>query len=166
MDAYADGLRRHPEMESIARQFSQADRQAVSFHYAAMPFDPGVRGEPVSPPPALYTAGDPARGLQPCAACHGLAGEGGGPANPPLAGQPAAYLAEQLAKWRRSERRNDPGNVMLGISRRLSQQEVAALAAYAATLPGRPEYPAAFPAARRDDPRNDASTPRRHAAAR
>src|SRR3546814_1717344 len=91
---------------------------------------------------------------------HGFAGEGIGPANPPRGGQPAAYLAEQLEAWRRSERRNDPGNVMLRISRRLNPREVAALAAYAASLPGglpRQESRAASPEAHRADSRNDAS---------
>src|SRR3546814_2707007 len=104
----------------------------------------------------LYVDGDAERGLVACAACHGFAGEGIGPANPPLGGQPAAYLAEQLEAWRRSERRNDPGNVMLRISRRLNPREVAALAAYAASLPGglpRQESRAASPEAHRADSR-------------
>ncbi len=110
----------------------------------------------------LYHRGDPARGLAACASCHGARGEGIGPANPPLGGQPAAYLAEQLDQWREGARRNDPENVMLKISRALSRSESAALAAYASSLPAgppRPESRAASPAARRADPRNDASTP-------
>src|SRR3546814_1221248 len=70
--------------------------------------------------PPIYVKGDPSRGLLPCADCHGPKGEGLGPANPALAGQPAVYLAAQLRAWRRGERRNDPGNVMTGISDRKS----------------------------------------------
>jgi len=122
---------------------------------------------PAQPHP-LWVSGDPARGLQPCGLCHGMNGEGGGPANPPLAGQPAAYLAEQLHAWAISARRSDPLNVMQQISVRLTPTERAALAVYAASLPGGPlhrEYPATFPAARRADPRNDASVQRSHEAA-
>lgn len=161
LEAYASGTRRHPEMESIARHLSQSDRLLVSSYYAALPYQPSVAAR--SPrAPLLYAAGDPKRGLPSCASCHGSAGEGAGPANPPLGGQPAAYLAEQLENWRLSKRRNDPGNVMLRISQRLTPSEIAALSAYSAALPGglpRPESPAASREARRADPRNDVSAP-------
>jgi len=165
MEAYAAGLRRHPEMEEVAAKLGAGERRSVSAHYAAM----SVRAALPSPrsAPGLWALGDPRRGLEACAACHGLEGEGAGPGSPPLAQQPAAYLADQLHKWRSSERRNDPGNVMLAISRRLDSSEIAALAAYAGSLPAaaaRPVYRAAFPAAHRADPRNDVSGRRPHEA--
>lgn len=161
LEAYADGRRRHTQMEWIAARLSPTERQKVSAHYAAMPFETAARAMP-QPAPALYHRGDPARGLAACADCHGPRGQGVGPANPPLAGQPAAYLAHQIEAWRLSKRRNDPGNVMLEISRRLTPREAAALSAYAAALPGDPPRrgsPEASPEARRGDPRNDASAP-------
>lgn len=125
----------------------------------------GAAGASANTGPAalLYQRGDAARGLQPCAVCHGAAGEGVGAGNPALGGQPAGYLSEQLIAWQKSERRNDPGNVMLEISRKLTPGEVAGLGAYASGLPGglpRPGSPAASRSAHRDDPRNDASAPR------
>jgi cytochrome c553 len=113
----------------------------------------------------LYHQGDPKRGLLACAACHGEQGQGLGPANPPLAGQSAAYLAEQLRLWRLAKRRNDPGDVMLRISQLLTPLEAQALATYASALSGAPPNPgspAAFPAAHRGDPRSGASGPRLH----
>lgn len=166
MESYAAGLRQHPQMQYIAGKLSAADRQAVSAYYAAMQFQPGAM--PQGPAPALWVSGDPARGLQPCAMCHGLRGEGIGPANPALGAQPAAYHVEQLEKWRRSERRNDPMNVMQVISRRLTPAELSALAAYAGALPGGPPSPGSpesFPEVRRADPRNGVSAPRPHEAA-
>lgn len=165
LEAYANGTRRHPEMGAIARQLDHGDRLLVSSYYAALPYQPNPSTATLQPPPTLYAAGDPERGLPACASCHGTAGQGIGAANPPLGGQPAAYLAEQMEKWRRSERRNDPGNVMLRISQLLTPSEIAVLSAYAAGLPGglpRPGSPGASLAARRADPRNDASaTPAR-----
>nr|WP_246352350.1 c-type cytochrome [Sphingomonas xinjiangensis] len=162
LEAYGDGRRAHPEMHAIARKLRPEQRQAVSAYYARLGFAyPAAAGAPEPAAAALYQQGDSARGLAPCASCHGPNGEGDGGGNPPLAGQPAPYLAEQLAQWRRSARRSDGGNVMLAISRRLSPAQSAALARYAAGLPGgppRPVSPAAFPAAHRGDPRNDAST--------
>ena len=167
LEGYASGRRRHPEMEAISRQLAPAHRQAVSAYYARLPFAAAAGALPPGPAASLYQRGDPSRGLAACASCHGLRGEGVGPGNPPLAGQPAAYLSEQLDRWRASERRNDPEGVMLRISRLLSERESAALAAYAAALPGDPqrrESPEASPSERRDDSRNGASAPRPRAA--
>lgn len=164
LEGYASGRRKHPEMEWIAKRLTPADRQRVSAYYAAMPYQPMtqiVAG--TGPGAALYQHGDPARGLQPCATCHGRAGEGAGAGNPALGGQPAGYLSEQIDQWRKSERRNDPGNVMLEISRKLTPAEVDAVGAYASGLPGglpRRGSPAASPTGRRGDPRNGASAPR------
>lgn len=166
--AYADGRRQHPQMSWIAKRLTPSEHLAVADHYADMSYRPASYQIPVPAHP-LYLRGDPARGLQACAACHGLAGQGVGPANPAIGGQPAPYLAEQMERWRHSKRRSDPGNVMLRISQLLTEQEVAALAAYSAHLPGavpRPESPAAFRAERRDDPRSDASAPLPRAVAR
>lgn len=160
--AYADGRRHHAAMEAIARKLDGGQRQAVAMHYAALPFTPETARPAGGAVAALYNDGDPARGLPSCASCHGEAGEGLGPANPPLGGQPAMYLAEQLDQWRQGRRRNDPANIMLEIARQLTPEESAALAAYAAELPGGPPGPESREAsreARRDDPRNGASTP-------
>jgi cytochrome c553 len=168
LEGYTSGRRRHPEMEAIARKLTPAQQQAVSAFYADLGFVASGGGAlPLGATALLYHRGDPARGLPSCASCHGDKGEGVGPANPPLGGQPAAYIAEQLDQWRASARRNDPGNVMLAISRQLSRPESAALAAYAAALPGDPPHPgspAASPAAHRGDPRNGASALRRRGA--
>lgn len=163
LDAYADGRRYHAQMQWISQQLDAQERKAVSFYYAALPFKAGntIPAEQL----ALYHLGDPQRGLLACAACHGERGQGLGPANPPLAGQPPAYLAEQLRRWRIGKRRNDPGNVMLRVSQLLTPAESRALAAYSSALPGglpSPGSPAASLAARRGDPRSGASGPPLH----
>lgn len=168
MRAYADGRRQHPQMGWIAKRLSPSEQLAVSDFYANMPYQPSSYAI-TTPAPKLYLLGDPARGIQACAACHGVAGQGIGPANPAIGGQPAAYLAYQMHQWRHSKRRTDPGNVMLRISQLLTEREIAVLAAYSARLPGhlpRPESPAAFRAERRDDPRSDVSAPLPRAVAR
>lgn len=163
LDAFADGRRRHSQMSWIARRLGPTDRRRVAGYYAAMPFS-GSPGPPI-PPPRLYAQGDPGRGIAACASCHGAIGQGIGPANPPLAGQPAAYLEAQLEAWRRARRRTDPTGAMLRISQLLTPSESAALAAYAATLPGGPPSPGspeASLATRRDGPRSGASAPPLH----
>ena len=167
MEFFAAGLRQHPEMQRIAERLSQGERQMVAGYYADLQAPPRSVG-PHRSANRLYHVGDPSRGLPSCASCHGDAGEGAGLGNPPLAGQPATYLAGQLEAWRNSKRRGDPMNQMLRISQALTPQEIRSVAAYASGLPGdapRPGYAGASLQARRDDPRNDASAPRRYEAA-
>lgn len=150
LEDYADGRRSHEEMRTIAKALNARERREVAAYFARLP----VRGAPAPEPvstggeiAALYHRGDPSRGLPACAACHGAAGQGIGPANPPLAGQPHGYLDAQLKAWRDSKRRNDPGDVMLEISQRLTSAESAALSAYAAALAPATGAAAATPAA-------------------
>lgn len=165
LEAYADGRRYHPQMAWIAGQLDARERLAVSLHYAALPFEAEAAATPARETSSLYHLGDPARGLPSCAACHGAAAQGIGPANPPLAGQPPAYLAEQMEQWRKGRRRTDPGDVMMRISQLLTPAEIRSVTAYAARLPGRPPSPesqAASRAGHRADPRNDALGPPLH----
>ena len=164
MEAFTDGRRHNPEMRWIAQQLSVRERLLVSGYYANLEWNPPAPAR-APPPPEIFVAGDPARGLPACAACHGFDGLGIGQGIPPLAGQPRQYLAQQLESWRRGQRRSDPDDVMLEIARALTPEEIRALAAYASQLPGgaaRPGSREAFPSIRRYDPRSDASLlPRR-----
>lgn len=164
LDDYANGRREHAAMREIARKLKDSDRSKVSAFYAALQPAawPVEAGNPAGA--RIYDEGDPARGLPSCASCHGLRGVGDA-ANPPLAGQPAAYIAGQLRAWREAKRYNDPLGEMRRVSRLLSTAEVAAVSRHAASFPPRPrEARATSPAARRADPRNDVSAPRRRVA--
>ncbi|WP_296816286.1 c-type cytochrome [Brevundimonas sp.] len=133
---YADGRRPDPVMGPVARALDDRQMRLVSEWYANLP--PRSAGEvsravdPVAA--ALFHEGDTERGLTACGVCHGADGRSA-PGGPALAGQPASYLDEQLRRWRTSERRNDPRNLMLEISRRLTDAEVQAVSAYLEGLP-------------------------------
>ena len=76
---------------------------------------------------------------QPCAACHGAAGEGNiSLFAPALAGQDAAYLARQLENFQRGVRGADPrdthGAQMKAMAMPLSDGDIAALSTYLAGL--------------------------------
>jgi len=148
LEDYAASLRESPVMAPIARALAPAQRRAVAQYYAAAPVpaparEAGDGGQAAE----LYHRGDPERALPACGSCHGEAGEGEGQANPPLAGQPPAYLAEQLRLWREGRRRNDPLGQMSLISRRLTPAEAAALAAFASGLRAPAASASAAPAA-------------------
>ncbi len=148
---YATHRRADPVMVPVSRRLSAEDRRKVAAYYAALPAT-GAAGPPA---PAGTYARD-------CAACHGADGLGIG-ANPAIAGQPAGYVAEQLWRWKRAERRNDPRQAMFEVSRRLDGAQIAALSAYVAGLPAgaSPASPAPepSPSARRADGRNDGTAP-------
>lgn len=69
----------------------------------------------------------------PCAACHGANGNSVNPEWPNLAGQHARYTSKQLADYKAGEtRKND---IMAQQAANLSEQDMADLGAYFATLP-------------------------------
>lgn len=67
-----------------------------------------------------------------CAACHGPEGIGTAPENPNLAGQVPGYIADQLARFKSGARENP---IMKGMASNLSEQDMADLDAYYASLP-------------------------------
>ena len=164
LEAYADGRRQNDSMRYIAKTLSEKERLRVAYYYARLRWSP-ASPESAPPAPEIFFGGDSGRDIPACASCHGVDGLGIGDGIPPLAGQPSAYIAQQLESWRRGIRRSDPDNVMLEIARSLTPSEVAALAAYASALPSagrRRESAEGFPAGRRSDPRSGASAlPRR-----
>jgi len=81
-------------------------------------------------------AGNPELGRAksaPCTACHGADGRGIAPNFPVLAGQYADYLAKSLKQYRSGERNNA---LMAPMAAGLSDDDIADLAAYYASLPG------------------------------
>ncbi len=66
-----------------------------------------------------------------CAACHGAAGIAAVPMYPNLAGQKELYLSKQLKDFK-SGTRKDP--VMSGMAMPLSDEDIANLSAYYASL--------------------------------
>jgi len=80
-------------------------------------------GDPAVPPTAIAQ--------QVCSNCHSIDGNSASPNFPRLASQPAPYIESQL-KLFRSQARSDPEGFeyMWGLSRRLSDQQIAGLAKY------------------------------------
>jgi cytochrome c553 len=141
MADYASGLRPDAVMTPIAQQLDPADHQSVALYYAGLP-----ARAPVVPAAAvdarlvqwggiLYARGSAERGIQACANCHGPDGRGLSGLYPSVAGQPAAYVEAQLRLWRNGTRRNDLADLMGGLARRMTDEDIRAAAAYVAGLP-------------------------------
>lgn len=137
MQDYAQNLRPHLVMRDVARFLDSDERIKVAAYFAAMPpaaMPPSAIGPAPAAAEALYRDGEPRRGLASCAACHGEDGVGAA-GGPPLAGQPAFYLAKQLRDWQRGNRRNDGANEMLGIAQKMTEAEIRNVSLYLAQRP-------------------------------
>ncbi len=141
MEDYAADIRHHDVMSTIARRMDADSRRDVALYYASLPA-PAITGAEITsagrPMPAVWSRGDPARAVPACSTCHGMNGEGVGPGNPAVSGQPAAYTIDQLMRWKRADRRNDPRSVMTLAVADLTVSEVSAIALWLETRPAAP----------------------------
>ncbi|MFC0226190.1 c-type cytochrome [Serratia aquatilis] len=86
---------------------------------------------------SALAAGDPAAGKDKsarCMACHGVDGKISVPLYPNLAGQNAAYLEHSLLAYKKGERSGGQAEVMKAFVSGLSDQDIADLSAYYASL--------------------------------
>lgn len=85
--------------------------------------------------PRLALRGRWTQELPACTQCHGRGGLGVDEAFPALAGQPTAYLENQLRAWQAGTRDPGPQGLMAGIANKLSAADVRAVAQYFSDLP-------------------------------
>ena len=82
----------------------------------------------------LYRAGDQAKGLPACAACHGPTGAGIPAQFPRIGGQYAEYTEAQLKSFREGARANDPNKMMRTVAVKMTDHEIKAVSDYIAGL--------------------------------
>ena len=139
LDSYADGSRRDPVMEPIARGLPPALRAEVAAYYAQADA-PGVSGASVFTQSweergrLLANQGDLTNRVQACVNCHGPGGVGQPPALPYLAGLDHSYIRTTLIAWQDGRRRNDAGQQMATIAKGLRPEDIDAVARYYAGL--------------------------------
>ena len=146
--SFASAGRQSPVMQPIATALSAQQQAAMAGYYSAMASLPQRVVVDVDPAPTQVGAWLAARGrwsadIPACSQCHGAQGLGVGDAFPPLAGQPAAYVAGQLQSWKHGTRAPGPQSLMSAIAAKLSDEEVNAVADYYAGVVAKPAGPAA-----------------------
>jgi cytochrome c553 len=133
MRAFISGVRVNAVMSPIAKALSPDEIADVSAYYAgaSAPFPPLPAGDAalVKRGKELAKVGTAAKDIQACDNCHGPGGAGEPPAIPYLAGQYERYIAFELHMWQRGFRSSSP-EAMAQISKRLDDQDIAAVAAY------------------------------------
>lgn len=121
LGAYKSGAQKDVAMTPIAQPLTDADVQNLSAYFGSLSCKSATSQAKV---------GDAAAGKElakNCAACHGETGIASNPAWPKLAGQKPGYLINALKAFRAGLRK-DP--MMAGITRGLSDADIANLAAY------------------------------------
>jgi cytochrome c553 len=134
---FRSGKRQWGVMNGIARALSPRDLADVSAYYAGqaggLPALSGISmphgGRTLREKDAavrLVFAGDPERGIAPCAACHGPTGYKLGA--PALENQRVGYLVRQAAAFAQGIRSNDINEQMRGLASKLTPAEIHAVA--------------------------------------
>jgi cytochrome c553 len=137
LDDFRSGKRQPSVMSAIATALSERDSADVAAYFATREGGLApIAGEPLpaggrslrqsDPTIRLVFAGDPGRGLPPCAACHGPGDRKLGA--PTLNGQQAAYIESQLTAFAQGGRQNDINQQMRVIAEQLTPDEIHALA--------------------------------------
>ncbi|EAR22678.1 c-type cytochrome [Nitrococcus mobilis] len=141
LNDFASGARDNAVMQPIAKALSEDERKALADYYSQMPV-PAAAAKPQGPMPAhdsrsaaLAIRGLWTQQLPGCVQCHGPQGLGVGEHFPPLAGQPAVYIANQLRAWKQGARRNDPLRLMQHVAKTLGDSDIQAVAKWFAAQP-------------------------------
>ncbi len=141
LDDFRAGKRSWGAMNAIAQALSTQDSADVGAYFASrtngLPpfvgerFQAGHTLREDNPPIRLAFAGDPARGIPPCAACHGPGDQKLGA--PQLKTQQPAYIERQLAAFAQGFRQNDINEQMRTIAAQLTPDEMHLIAEFYGT---------------------------------
>ncbi len=124
------------QMDGITHQFEPAALLDAAKYFSALPAPPPSAApgpEAIATGRALFGAGKPSAEVPACANCHGAAARPA-LAVPRLDAQHARYLQKQLEDFRAGARANDPHSTMRRIASALSDDEIAAVTGYLASL--------------------------------
>jgi cytochrome c553 len=132
LKAFKEQTRGDPDAQAymwgMASQLSDSLIGELAAYFAKQPAAEGKSGDSLSVARGkrVFEEGVPARGIPPCASCHGAHAEGMA-TFPRLAGQHAPYLLKQLLVIQ-NVLRNAP--VMHGVIKDLSKDQMQAIVAY------------------------------------
>lgn len=128
--------RQNPVMNGMVANLSDDDMLGLAAYFSGQKLKPAVATDKnlASLGQKLWRGGNAEKGTPACSGCHGPAGAGIPGQYPRLGGQYAEYIAVQLKAFRDGARENDPNGVMRGVTARMNEREIRAVAEYAAGL--------------------------------
>ena len=123
-------------MTPMVANLSEADMKSLAAYYAGQQLKPAAATDKdlAAMGQKIWRGGIATSNVPACAGCHGPAGAGIPAQYPRLSGQFAEYLAAQLKSFRDGARANDPNGAMRGVTARMTEREIRAVAEYAAGL--------------------------------
>lgn len=138
LKAFKSGARANASMTPMAMILSDQDVEDVAAYFASQTAR-GLEADKskVAAGQRLYRGGNAQNATAACIACHGPNGRGNElAAYPSIRGQHAKYIELQLRAYKAGQRSTDSSNnkMMQDIAAKLSDDEIAAVAAYAQGL--------------------------------
>ncbi|HNT37788.1 MAG TPA: cytochrome c4 [Rubrivivax sp.] len=140
---FREGRRHNRAMNHLMQRMSDDYLHAIARWFAELdlPYPPaqahGLSAAQQRAAQRLVFEGAPERRIPACVSCHGAAMAGRLPAMPGLLALPADYLIGQLGAWRTGQRKAAAPDCMAEVARRLTAEEVGAVARWLSsqTLP-------------------------------
>lgn len=133
---FKSGARKDPTMQGMVAALTPEDMANLAAFYAGQTSSKGATDEDyVEVGRQIWRAGIPATNVAACASCHGATGAGIPAAKfPRISFQHADYTIKQLKDFRNGSRNNDAGQMMQGVTHRMTDDEITAVANYAQGL--------------------------------
>jgi len=125
---FRSGARKNDQMSPIAQGLDPNDLMPLAQYFSSKTW-PNLQ-QPM-PPAAVAAQAQRANASVVCTSCHQEGFKGAG-TQPHLAGQERAYLQKTMTEFRSGVRGNNPG--MTNLMKAISDEDIAALAAYLAGL--------------------------------
>lgn len=139
--AFRDGRRKYAPMNYLLAYLPDEYLQRMAHYYAEArePFEqpgpPTVSQAVLMRGQTLVTKGNPERNIPACVTCHGPNLSGREPGIPGLVGLRPSYISAQLGGWRYGTRTAIEPDCMQLIAARMTEEDVAAAAAWLAAMP-------------------------------
>ncbi|MFT5503284.1 MAG: cytochrome c553 [Gammaproteobacteria bacterium] len=135
MDFKSDA-RVNATMKGMAMGLSVKDMQNLAAFYESQSLNPiSFNTDLIERGQDIYRGGITDAAVAACMGCHSPSAKGNKPAGwPSLKGQHPDYIVSQLKSFQSGERNNDEGSMMRNVTKRLSDREMAAVAAYLAGI--------------------------------
>lgn len=139
---FKSGKRQNVSMQPFAQMLDEQQMINISAWFASLPAPAlttnadSYSAEQLARGEQLAIIGDWDNYIVPCSSCHGPDNLGAGTVFPAIAGQHFGYIRDQLQNWQQEQRDNDPQQLMAAIAKRMTNDDIQAVAAWLSTQPG------------------------------
>lgn len=135
LEDFKSGKRPSPVMSTIIPMVDEKEFSALAAYFSGQKRLPGTsdKADLVAKGKQVYDEGVLGSAVPACGGCHGDDGRGTDKF-PRLNGQNPIYVVQQLQNFKSGVRTNDPKGVMRAVAKRLTDEEMAAVAEYIVTL--------------------------------